>query len=212
MVGLSSLVFVPASPQAQPPVGPVLGRDPEAEEVRFPRPLTFDYAQATALEELGILYKLQRESAGSLRVVTDTAGLEAALADGAIAAVVHFEGAEQIDPRLDRLESFYALGLRSLGIVWSRPNDFGEGVPYLFDRTPDTGPGLTDPGKALVKECNALGIMIDVSHLNEKGFWDVARLTSSPLVATHSNAHALCPSTRNLTDKQSTLLQSRVDW
>ena len=69
-------------------------------------------------------------------------------------------------------------------------------------RTPDTGPGLTAAGKALVRQCNRLGVMIDLSHLNERGFWDVAALSDAPLVATHSNAHALCPSTRNLTDRQ----------
>src|SRR6476661_3974297 len=65
-----------------------------------------------------------------------------------------------------------------------------------------TGPGLTDAGKALVRECNRLGIMLDLSHLNEAGFWDVAKLTDAPIVATHSNVHALTPTPRNLTDKQ----------
>jgi membrane dipeptidase len=119
-----------------------------------------------------------------------------------LASVIHFEGAEAIDSRLDTLEVFYAAGLRSLGPVWSRPNDFGEGVPYLFPHSPDTGPGLTDAGKALVRACNRLGILVDVSHINEKGFWDIAALTDAPLVATHSNAHALTPSPRNLTDRQ----------
>src|SRR5262249_45235509 len=107
-----------------------------------------------------------------------------------------------IDPGLDLLEVYYAMGLRSVGPVWSRPNDFGEGVPYLFPHSPDTGPGLTDAGKALVRACNQLGIVVDVSHLNEKGFWDIAASSSAPLVATHSNAHALTPTPRNLTDRQ----------
>ena len=97
---------------------------------------------------------------------------------------------------------FYAAGLRSLGPVWSRPNDFGEGVPFLFPHSPDTGPGLTDAGKALVRACNELGILVDVSHMNERGFWDVAALSTAPLVASHSNAHALTPTPRNLTDRQ----------
>jgi membrane dipeptidase len=75
-------------------------------------------------------------------------------------------------------------------------------VPYLFPHSPDTGPGLTEPGRALVKACNELGILIDVSHINEQGFLDIARLSRAPLVATHSNAHALTPSPRNLTDRQ----------
>jgi membrane dipeptidase len=86
--------------------------------------------------------------------------------------------------------------------VWSRPNMFGYGVPFKFGHSPDTGPGLTDAGRALVRACNRLGILLDLSHLNEKGFWEVEKMSSAPLVASHSNAHAICPSTRNLTDKQ----------
>jgi membrane dipeptidase len=121
---------------------------------------------------------------------------------GALATVLHIEGAEPIDSDLRMLEVLHAAGLRSLGIVWSRPNIFGHGVPFRFPSSPDTGPGLTDAGKALVRACNELGIMIDLSHLNEKGFWDVAALSNAPLVATHSNVAALCRNSRNLTDKQ----------
>ena len=86
--------------------------------------------------------------------------------------------------------------------MWSRPNIFGHGVPFAYPRSPDIGPGLTAAGKELVRACNRLGIMIDVSHLNERGFWDVAALTNAPIVATHACAHAVCASTRNLTDRQ----------
>src|SRR5204862_5975253 len=110
---------------------------------------------------------------------------------GTIAAILHFEGAEPIDSQLNALEVFYRAGLRSLGLVWSRPNAFGEGVPFRFPSSPDTGPGLTAAGRELVRECNRLGILVDLSHLNERGFWDVADVTTAPLVATHSNAHAL---------------------
>ena len=98
--------------------------------------------------------------------------------------------------------SKYRPGLRSLGPVWSRPNIFGHGVPFAWPRSPDTGPGLTPAGRDLIKACNKLRVMIDLSHLNEQGFWDVARLSSAPLVATHTCVHAICPSTRNLTDRQ----------
>jgi membrane dipeptidase len=92
--------------------------------------------------------------------------------------------------------------VRSIGPVWSRPTIFGEGVPFRFPSTPDIGDGLTECGIAFVKACNTLGIMVDVSHLNEKGFWDVVRVSDAPIVATHSNVHALCPVSRNLTDAQ----------
>src|SRR5205085_1330685 len=121
---------------------------------------------------------------------------------GRVAAILHLEGADPLAPDLSDLESWYARGLRSLGLVWSRGNAFAEGVPFRFPASPDTGPGLTAAGRELVRRCNELGILVDVSHLNEAGFWDVAGSSSSPLVATHSNAHALCASTRNLTDAQ----------
>ncbi len=100
------------------------------------------------------------------------------------------------------LETWYAAGLRSLGPVWSRPNAFGHGVPFISPSSPDTGPGLTEAGRALVGRCAELGILVDLSHLNEAGFWDVAALEPGPLVATHSAAHALCATSRNLTDAQ----------
>ena len=115
--------------------------------------------------------------------------------------VVHFEGAEAIID-FDKLEFFYEKGLRSLGLVWSRPNQYAVGVPFTFPHTPDIGPGLTDKGKELVKRCDKLGLVIDVSHLNQKGFWDVAKISQRPLVATHSNVHNICPSPRNLLDDQ----------
>jgi membrane dipeptidase len=112
------------------------------------------------------------------------------------------EGAEAIAADLSNLDSWYERGLRSLGLVWSRANDFAEGVPFGFPMSPDTGGGLSAAGRELVRACNRLGILVDLSHLNESGFWDVAALSDSPLVATHSNAHALCAASRNLLDSQ----------
>jgi membrane dipeptidase len=115
---------------------------------------------------------------------------------------MHLEGAEAIDPGLEALDLWHAAGLRSLGPVWSRPNAFAHGVPFAFPASPDTGPGLTEAGRALVRRCADLGIAVDLSHLNEAGFWDVARIDAAPLIASHSGAHALCAASRNLTDRQ----------
>ena len=168
----------------------------------FP-PLDYAYAQRFTISVAARLFRLEAESAGQVKVVRTVEELRSCLHQGILATVLHFEGAEAIDPQqLDALEVFYQAGLRSLGIVWSRPNAFGHGVPFKFPASPDTGPGLTDAGRALVRACNRLGILIDLAHLNEQGFWDVARLSDAPLVATHTAAHALCPSTRNLTDGQ----------
>lgn len=158
------------------------------------------YAAHAADRMLGILYRLASD--GRVRMVTTAAELRQSLEEGALAAVAHFEGAEAIDADLAALEVYYRAGLRSLGMVWSRANAFGYGVPFAFPSSPDTGPGLTALGRRLVQRCNELGIMIDLSHITERGFWDVAELSRAPLVATHSNAHAVCASPRNLTDEQ----------
>jgi membrane dipeptidase len=143
------------------------------------------------------------ERAGLARVARSVVDVDAALADDAPpVAVLHLEGAEAIDPGLEGLELWYAAGLRSLGPVWSRPNAFGHGVPFVAPSSPDTGPGLTEAGLALVRHCAELGILVDVSHLNEAGFWDLVRLEPGPIVASHSAVHALCPTSRNLTDPQ----------
>src|SRR5438477_3747663 len=149
-----------------------------------------------------LLFRLEAASAGQMKVVRTIDELISCLQLGILAIILHFEGAESIDADLDALEVFYQAGLRSLGIVWSRPNAFGHGVPFKFPHSPDTGPGLTAPGRELVRACNRLGILLDLSHINEQGFWDVARLSAAPLIATHSAAHTLCPSTRNLTNRQ----------
>lgn len=153
-------------------------------------------------EMADLLLKLVGSSAGQFRLCLTAADIRSAFAAGAAAAVFHIEGAEAIGPTLAELDQLHALGLRSLGPVWSRANIFGHGVPFRFPSTGDTGPGLTDAGKRLVKRCNELRILIDLSHLNEKGFWDVAKLSNAPLVATHSNAYALCRTSRNLSDEQ----------
>jgi membrane dipeptidase len=141
--------------------------------------------------------------AGTAQLVLDAADLDRSLADdGPLGVVLHLEGAEAIGEDLAALELWYAAGLRSLGPVWSRPNRFGTGVRFKFPSSPDTGPGLTSAGRALVRRCAQLGVAVDVSHLTEAGFWDVAHELDRPLIASHSNAHALVPSSRNLTDAQ----------
>ena len=166
------------------------------------QPVDRERALRMTMDMAGLMYRLERESGGTFKVVLDVDELQTCLDRDVMAAIFHIEGAEAIDPELDTLYTLYSMGLRSLGPVWSRPNAFGHGVPFDFPSTSDLGPGLTDAGKALVRTCNALGILIDLSHLNEKGFWDVHALTDAPLVATHSNVYAICPSARNLTDRQ----------
>jgi membrane dipeptidase len=192
-------VFVP-SPEPKVDLEELMSR---AEyDVPLPAATELTPAQAFTIELASLLFRIARASDGRVRVCRSVAEIRAATEAGAVAAVFHIEGAEPIDRDFRMLDVLHQAGLRSLGPVWSRPNIFGHGVPFRFPSSPDTGPGLTDEGKALVEACNDLRILIDLSHLNERGFWDVAAMSTAPLVASHSNAHALSPHARNLTDRQ----------
>jgi len=197
-------VFVP-SPEPDPAGAKAERREAmsgESYDLPLPAPLSLGEAQPVALAMAGILFRIEKASGGRVKVCRTAAEIRDCMARGVLATVLHFEGAEAIDTDFRSLEVMVQAGLRSLGPVWSRPTAYGHGVPFRFPGSPDTGDGLTDAGKALVRECNRLGVMLDLSHLNEKGFWDLAELSTAPLVASHSNAHAICPTTRNLTDDQ----------
>jgi membrane dipeptidase len=167
-----------------------------------PPPVDAAEAQRVVFAMAALLLRIERESRGRVRVCRTAGDIARCLAENVLAAVLHIEGAEAIDANFELLDVLHAAGLRSLGPVWSRPNIFGHGVPFRCPSSPDTGPGLTDLGKALIGACNRLRILVDLSHLNERGFWDVAEISNAPLVATHSNAHAISPHSRNLTDRQ----------
>lgn len=198
--GLFAIFVPPASSGPPPDFKTLMAQAPY--ELPLPPAMDPRDAQPTALEMAGLLHWMERAAPDEFALCRSAPDIRAPMAGGRIAGVMHMEGAEAIAPDLDALYLFHEMGLRSLGPVWSRPTAFGHGVPMAFPGTPDTGPGLTDAGKDLVRLCNTLGILVDLSHLNEAGFDDVAAISQAPLVATHSNAHALCPSPRNLTDRQ----------
>jgi membrane dipeptidase len=114
--------------------------------------------------------------------------------------ILSLEGAVALERKLNILSIFYELGIRNIGLTWSRKNLFAEGSS--FTETNNKGEGLSKYGKDLVMQMDNLGMVIDVSHLNVKGFTDVTKLTANPFIASHSNAHKLCPISRNLTDNQ----------
>jgi membrane dipeptidase len=194
--------FVPSPPAVETPDHPAFRLTGDGYDVRLADPIPQDVALRGILEQIDGLTRLAAMSDDLIRIARTASELETCLGTGVLGVVVHIEGADAVAPDLGNLDELYLLGVRSLGIAWSRPNAFGHGVPFRFPASPNTGPGLTEAGKALVRRCNELGILIDVSHLNEQGFWDVASTSSAPIVATHSAAHAICPVTRNLTDAQ----------
>lgn len=190
------------------PNDPASSPDPTAAARHFPA-IDAAGARTATFGQASIFAALCASRPEVIRACTSAREIDEARRDGVIAAVLHLEGAEAIGPDLHELHLLHALGLRSLGPVWSRPNIFGAGVPFVFPSGPDTGPGLTEAGRRLVKDCEALGILVDLAHLNEAGFWDVAALSHRPLVSTHSAAHALCPASRNLTDRQLAAMAER---
>ncbi len=132
-----------------------------------------------------------------IRIVRKTDDIHAAKEEGKLAAVLTIENSEAVERSLNILRSLYLLGVRSIGLThnpntWaSTGNDEGE-----------TGGGLTKFGVQLVKEMNKLGMLVDVSHISERGFWDVLDITDAPIIASHSNCMTLCNHSRNLTNEQ----------
>lgn len=187
-------IFAPAESEVLPDDDDV--NPPLAGQISQPNALR------KTLEMASLLFRIEAASAGRFKVCRTAAEIRACLAQGVTAAVFHIEGAEAIDEKFKVLDVLYESGLRSLGPVWSRPNVFGNGVPFRFPSTGNTGDGLTEAGRDLIRYCNERRILVDLSHLNEKGFWDAAKLSAAPLVATHSNAHAVSASSRNLNDGQ----------
>lgn len=163
-------------------------------------PVDHHHAAGYAAKAAAHLFELERR--GVVSICRAPGDIESASAAGRLAAVLHLEGAEAIAEDVSNLDLWYAAGLRSLGPVWSRRNAFGEGVPFGHRHSPDTGGGLTKAGLRLIRRCAELGIALDSSHLNEAGFWDMARADPGPLIASHSGAFSISPSPRNLTDAQ----------
>ena len=156
-------------------------------------------ATGYAMDEMNDVFSIADRSEGRFRVCRTVAEVKAALADGAFASVVMFEGADPVSASLKELRVFYEAGLRVLAPTWSRSTVFAHGVAFQGD-LPVTG--LTDAGRALVDACNRLGILLDVSHINPAGFWDVLAQSRTPVVASHSSVKAFSPHVRNLDDEQ----------
>jgi membrane dipeptidase len=160
MVGGLYATFAPSEgkPQAYEPI------ESGTNDRRVPPPLELTHAQRATLEMAALLFRIAERSNGGVRIARSVADIRAAKAAGAHAPVLHIEGCEALDGDLRMLDVLYAAGLRSLGPVWSRSNIFGHGVPFRFPSSPDTGDGLTDLGQALIRRCNEMRILIDLSH------------------------------------------------
>jgi len=153
-------------------------------------------AAGKMLRLLDVFYR-ELEAGPGLRLATSAQDILTAKANGEVAAFLSIEGGEAIQGQLELLRMYYQLGIRAMGLTWNHPNEIANGVDEEF-----SSQGLTPFGYEVVSEMNRLGMVIDVSHLNQASFWNVVEATSAPFIASHSNAYALCPHRRNLTDEQ----------
>lgn len=149
------------------------------------------------LRLMDILFKAVEESNGQVILAKKAVDIKKARDEGKLAVILSMEGAEGLEEDLAALRMLHRLGLRIVGIAWSRRNKAADGVTEE-----GLDEGLTSYGAELVEELNRLGIIIDVSHLAPKGVAQVLKLSKHPVIASHSNVYALCPHYRNLTDAQ----------
>jgi membrane dipeptidase len=159
-----------------------------------------EMALRKALDQVSALYSEVGESSSICLCITYE-DIICAKENGKIGLILGMEGAEPLGNDIDLLSIFYKLGLRILGLTHSRRNYLADGS-FFLPRTTGTLGGLTDFGIDVVQKANELGIVIDVSHLNDPSFWDVIENTRSPIIASHSNCRAMCNVPRNLTDDQ----------
>lgn len=131
-----------------------------------------------------------------IMAVTSSADLDRASGSGKIGALLSLEGVDGLQGSFWALRLLHRLGLRLLGPTWNHANWACDGAME------PRGGGLTQAGKKLVEECESLGILLDASHLSDRGFWDLADMASRPFFASHSNVRSLTPQQRNLTDEQ----------
>lgn len=193
-----------------PPYGYLQKHHPEKIKDRTATDFSEEQIIEICTAQLEMAQQLQLRSEGKIQICTSLEQVKTCFQHQQLAIVLHLEGAEVLECEPKLLDTFYEKGLRSIGPLWNRKSRFGDGLNASFPHSPDTGSGLTEQGKELVRICENKGMIIDVSHMNERAFWDTADILkgfNQPIVATHSNVHALCAQARNLTDSQLQAIQ-----
>jgi membrane dipeptidase len=137
------------------------------------------------------------ESQEIMQLITSHQSLLQLLDSKKCGALLTVEGGEVLEGDIRMLKVLYRMGVRSLCLTWNNRNEIADGVAEM-----QTGGGLTLFGREVVKKMNKLGMIVDVSHIAEKGFWDVLELSEDPIIASHSNSQAVWDHPRNLTDEQ----------
>lgn len=149
----------------------------------------------TVMKSIEIFY--ERVANHPNMIIVDSAiDVERCKATNKIGAILSLEGVDGLQGHIFLASLLYRLGVRFAGLTWNAMNWAADGVMEA------SGAGLSSLGRDFVRQCNKLGITIDVSHLSERSFWDVMSVSSKPVIASHSNAKSICNHPRNLTDEQ----------
>ena len=155
------------------------------------------YAMKRAIQIIDTMHTQLETYKDSVTLCCNDEDIQTAFEEKKVAAILTIEGGDALQGELSALRTFYKLGVRSVCLTWNYRNEIADGVSDA-----STGGGLTPFGRAVIKEMNSLGMLVDLSHLSEKGFWDVLQQTSYPVIVSHSNAKSICDHRRNLSDKQ----------
>jgi membrane dipeptidase len=156
-----------------------------------------------ANREIDSLYAIAARNPDKMEIVTTVAGIAQAVRHHKLGAMMGVEGGHMIEDNMDYLDSFYKRGVRYMTLTWNNSTSWATSA---FDETSKaftvTPYGLTEKGKAIVRRMNELGMLVDLSHVGEKTFWDAIHTTTRPVICSHSSVYAICPVPRNLKDDQ----------
>jgi membrane dipeptidase len=166
---------------------------------RYGRGTAFKYAN----QEIDSLYAIAARNPGKMRIVTTPSELMQAVKNHLLAAMIGVEGGHMIENNLDNLDSLFKRGARYMTLTWNNSTSWATSARDETAKAFNASPyGLTELGKRIVRRMNELGMIVDVSHVGERTFWDVIQNTTKPIIASHSSVYAICPVFRNLKDEQ----------
>ncbi|MBS1597165.1 MAG: dipeptidase [Bacteroidetes bacterium] len=156
-----------------------------------------------ANQEIDSLYVIVSRSAGKMEIVTTPNEILKAVKEKKLAAMLGVEGGHMIEDDISNLDSLYKRGVRYMTLTWNNSTSWATSAKDESNHAFIASPyGLTDFGKKIVKRMNDLGMIVDISHVGEKTFWDVLSVADKPVIASHSSAYSICPVFRNLKDDQ----------
>ena len=166
---------------------------------RYGKGSAFKYANT----EIDSLYAIAKRNPGKMEMVATPAQLQHALMHHKLAAMMGVEGGHMIEDDIDNLDSLFKRGVRYMTLTWNNSTSWATSAADESRKEFTASPyGLTEFGKKIVRRMNELGMMVDISHVGEKTFWDAINTSSKPVIASHSSVYAICPVPRNLKDEQ----------